>query len=609
MKIKKINIHNYKSIKDLELFCEPYVVMVGPNNHGKSNVLLALEFFMTSSAKPVEKDFFVGRGAEKALWVEVTFHELTAQEQTTFKQYLRANGEVCIRKTANLTDASTVESIYNGYIQESAEPWLKEESVSELAKRTNIDQTPLKDLVPESGKITQAHVRDAQSSYITQNRDRLTFTEVLQNSPLLGAKNVAAGVLPDFYLIPAVRDLSDETKIKTTSAFGRLLNRAVREMAERDPRFSELKQGLDKLVKTLNHSEETPGVRPEQLIALENSLKVELEHWGVKVEIEVVPPDIDKIFELGTNLHLDDGVKTLAEQKGHGLQRAVIFALVRAWANALRAPVSTPTTGTVPRASSESIIFAMEEPELFLHPHAQRRLARAIRQISETANHQVLICSHSTHFIDLDKYKNVCIVSKQTPSEGTKVRQHTADLFEESTTQERKNKFHMAQWINPDRAEMFFAKRVALVEGETEKTIFPFLAQKMNCLDQDVSVVDCGSKHNLKLYIAIANAFKIPYIVVHDQDPLPNPIPSDWDEDKKREKSKTFELNAEIIQSIDNTIGKVEMLSPDFEGVAGVSRTQGNNKGKALAALDYFDGKTEAEIPLRLKGVVTTIFS
>ncbi|MFX8485533.1 ATP-dependent endonuclease, partial [Acinetobacter baumannii] len=59
------------------------------------------------------------------------------------------------------------------------------------------------------------------------------------------------------------------------------------------------------------------------------------------------------------------------------------------------------------------------------------------------------------------------------------------------------------------------------VEGETEKVVFPYLANKLGVFDPDISIIDCGSKHNLSLYIAIANVFEIPYLVIHDEDPLP----------------------------------------------------------------------------------------
>lgn len=607
MKINKLAVHNYRSIRDLEINCESQLVMIGPNNHGKSNILSAIEFALTTSARPSRAEFCFFRDGEDMLWTEVEFKNLTDQEKVTFRKYLRADTTVRFRKSAQLAENGSVEISYNGYVYEPTEPWLQSDNIGDLTKRENINATPLKDLVPSSGRLTRDDVRQAQEVYIKENSSQLEFTERFETGSFLGQKNVGGGVLPDFYLIPAVRDLSDETRIKNTTSFGRLLNRAVREMAERDPHFRELREGLDRLIKSLNRSEGSNDDRPEQLVSIEKSLKDELGPWGVNVEIEVLPPEIEKIFELGTNLHLDDGVKTLAEQKGHGLQRAVIFALVRAWANALR---STPTEDgvTVPRASSESVIFAMEEPELFLHPHAQRRLARAMREISESPDHQVFICSHSTHFVDLSRYKSICIVKKPTPEVGTKVDQCFTDLFEDDSLAQRKHRFHMAHWVNPDRGEMFFAKKIALVEGETEKVLLPFLADKIGCIDHEVSIIECGSKHNLQLYITISNAFKIPYVVLYDEDPLPDPISSTWDENKKREKKRTFELNKEIEQFVDSTIGKTIMLVPNFEDAFGISNTQGDKKGKALAAMDVYENKNVEDISQSVKDIVKSVY-
>src|SRR6185369_4202601 len=371
MRISKIKIHNFRSICDLEMQCESLVVLLGANNHGKSNIISAIEFALTTSSKLTHSDLCAFCGEERTLWVELTFFELTEQDRTTFRKYVRSDGTICIRKTARIAENESVETSYNGYLEEPEEVWLKSDSVRDLTTRDQINTTPLAPFVPPAGRLTQELVREAQATYIAEHRAELRFIEGLEAGTLLGQKNVAGGVLPDFYLIPAVKDLADETKIKNTTSFGRLLNRAVREMAERDPRFRDLREELGRLVSALNRTAEG-GERPAQLVSLEDNLRTELSHWGVNVEIEVIPPVIEKIFELGTNLHVDDGVRTLAEQKGHGLQRAVIFALIRAWANSLREPVQIEG-GVAARASSESVIFAMEEPELFLHPHAQRR--------------------------------------------------------------------------------------------------------------------------------------------------------------------------------------------------------------------------------------------
>ncbi len=608
MKIQKAKIHNYRSICELEMICEHLVILLGPNNHGKSNILSAIEFVLTSSAKLTDADFNIFCGDDKEIWVEITFHELTEQEKTTFKKYCRQDGTFCIRKSARLQEDGKIDIGLHGYCQEPDELWLRESQVGSFANRDAITNVPLKDYVPASGRITQDIIRDAQKRYIAEHLSEITYHEALEATLFIGPKNIGGGLLPDFYLIPAVRDLTDETKIKGASAFGKLLSRTIHEMAERDPKFQELRNNVDKLVQTLNRSEGGEDKRPVQLIELEKTIETELKEWGVGVEIEVIPPSFERFFEIGTNLHLDDGVRTLAENKGHGLQRVVIFALFRAWAHSLR-NLAGEGSVNVPRISSESIIFAIEEPELFLHPHAQKKMAQAIQEIAKSPNHQVLVCSHSSHFVDLDNYRNICIVSKESPQRGTGVRQCTTELFEGTSSQEKKKRFHAAHWINPDRGEMFFAKRVAFVEGETEKVIFPYLAQKMNCFNQEVSIIDCGSKFNLPLYSLIANAFKIPYIVVYDEDPLPNLIPSDIDPQKLAELRRVFEFNQHINSTIDPSIGNVCILSPHFEGASGVSTSQGEKIGKPLAALDHFSTITSDAIPHCIKEIVRIIYS
>jgi energy-coupling factor transporter ATP-binding protein EcfA2 len=585
MILSKVTIHNYRSISELCFDCRKNLVLLGENNSGKSNILSAVEFALSSSSKPAKDDIFAfAPESDQIVWVELTFTELTEQEKTTFQRYVRADGSVCFRKTATFEDPDRPVIQYNGYVQEPLEEWLRSGNISRLANRTAIAATPLADLVPATGRITQAQVGEAQVAYIQQHAAELSFEERLEDSPLLGQRNVAAGVLPDFYLVPAVRDLDDEAKVKSTTVFGKLLSRAIEDMAAWDQRFIQLRNSLGELVASLNAAEGNAN-RPQQLIDLEGNLQQELSDWGVKVSIEVTPPDIGKIFELGTDLNLDDGHNSLAQRKGHGMQRAVLFGLIKAWARTLRQ--NTEEEGRTGRTASESMIFAFEEPELFLHPQAQRSLALALRVLSKDPNRQVMLCSHSSHFVDLDNYKDIVLASKSNAQAGTCVRQCTGDLFGGDDDGDRKRRFHMAHWVNPDRGEMFFARKVVFVEGETEKVLLPFLAKQLGCFDPMVSVIDCGSKHNLPLYVTIAEAFQLHYQVVHDEDPLPAKIPDDWSADKIRAKRETFALN----RTIDDAIGfrgMATVCKPDCEGLCGVSRAQGKKKGKALAALDHF---------------------
>jgi putative ATP-dependent endonuclease of the OLD family len=585
------------------------VVLLGPNNHGKSNLLNAIDFSLSTSAKLMREDFCVFRAnGDDELWVELEFVKLSEQEKITFKKYLDKEGKLTIRKTAKL-DGEDIDTGYSGYVNEPEQWWLKASEVSRLLKKEDVQEhvktvPELEELLKGGGRITKQQVEEFQTQYIAAHRDQLRFSRVLENGPLLGVKNVAGGVLPDIYLVPAVRDLSDEMKIKATTSFGRIIQRAVQEMAVQNPAYAELRGRLDELINTLNAREGNRG-RPSELKQIEQLIATELEDWKVQVQIEVNTPEVEKILELGTELQLDDGFCSSVERKGHGLQRAVLFALLRTWAKVIR---NTKSGGTVPRKASQSLVFAIEEPELFLHPQAQRRLAEALKELSEQEGHQIFICTHSTHFADLNEYESIVIVSKPTPKSGTTVRYSKESVFEGEDAKARKDRFHLAYWINPDRGELFFARKVVLVEGETERVVIPYLSKKLGKYEAEVSVIDCGSKFNLPVYISLLNAFDIPYCVVHDEDPMPNPVPADWGDDKRREKQRAFDINAQVAALVKPELGSVHVLSPDFEGACGVSRSQGEKKGKGIAALDHFEQVKNEDVPQPLIRIIDSAY-
>ena len=67
---------------------------------------------------------------------------------------------------------------------------------------------------------------------------------------------------------------------------------------------------------------------------------------------------------------------------------------------------------------------------------------------------------------------------------------------------------------------MFFADRVLIVEGATEKALFSWLiARKWRDLSKyHVSVIDAMGKFNLHRYVALLEKFEIPYGLMLDDD-------------------------------------------------------------------------------------------
>ncbi len=470
MKIECIAISNWRSIKHLEIAFQDLMIFIGQNNHGKSNVLSALLFFF-GEIKPQDLDF--NRGAQE-LFVEITFGDLDQTDKTTFKKYLTADGSIRVRKFAYF--GGNFE--YRGYIQNPVEEWLREANASTLSKREVAESLPFHPFLPANGRLSKQDIVDAQAKYIEQNLGAIEFNFEIEETNFLGLKSVAKSIFGDIYFIPAVKDATDDFSSKEASAFGKLYSGIIESMSANNPDWKDTKAKLSSLFSTLNRlngdGEDNPH-RPEELVNFEKALSMELSAWGAEIDVEVIPPNIDDVFRANTQVWINDGVRTDIRRKGHGLQRALTFALIKVISDNLKAEreKAAPEQAAT-RTASASTYFILEEPELYLHPQAQRALFDSLVSLSESKN-QVVMCTHASALIDVERYKSICIVKKDSDVVGTQVCQCTDDIF----TGDKKKDFNLSYWINPDRSELFFAKRVLLVEGPTDKTLIPLLAKQL----------------------------------------------------------------------------------------------------------------------------------
>jgi len=513
MVIKNVHIKNWRSIREIELDYEKVMIFIGQNNHGKSNLLSALLFFF-GEIKYDELDF---NQNSNELFVEVTFSNLDDFDKNQFKKYLTSENEIRVRKTANKSG----QFFYNGYIQNPNEDWLKEENVSNYLKRETASQLPLYNLIPADGRITKEIFINAITQYIEQNYNTITFSYELETTNFLGLKNVAKGIFGSLFYIPSVKSASEELNLKGSTLFNQLYSSVIQKMSETNQDYKDAKNKIVTMVKSLNKIDENGNentARPPELNLFEQRLERELSSWYTKIEVEITPPNFDDIFKVGTSVWVNDGIKTDISRKGHGLQRALIFALIKTWANIIREERENTTTTQEEdrpiRQTSNSAYFIFEEPELYLHPQAQRELFSSLILLSASDN-QILLCTHSSSFIDMNMYKSICIVKKENDTIGTTIFQCKTELF--SGADDKKN-FNLVYWFNPDRSELFFSKKVVLVEGPTDKTVIPFLAKQLNIFRYDYTLIECGSKDAFVPYIELLNKFNLPYIAVYDKD-------------------------------------------------------------------------------------------
>ena len=132
-----------------------------------------------------------------------------------------------------------------------------------------------------------------------------------------------------------------------------------------------------------------------------------------------------------------------------------------------------------------------------------------------------------------------------------------------------------------------------LVEGRTEKLVFPFIFQALGH-DHDreaISIVECGGKSNIPLFARICEATRIPYLVVHDRDAPPGKRP--------------IQAERAVNQAIATIAGRERTieLAPDFEAVAGLR----GHSHKPERAWRGFAGIEPARVPAPLAEAVRRI--
>lgn len=223
------------------------------------------------------------------------------------------------------------------------------------------------------------------------------------------------------------------------------------------------------------------------------------------------------------------------------------------------------------------VLLLIEEPELFLRPQAQRYLYRLLRRFAAAGN-QVMYSTHSPAFLSVGRLDELVFVER-LPQTGTRAAQP------EPVTPD--DDFRILTEFDAARGELFLAHSVLLVEGQTEKLVFPFVFSALG-YDHDreaISIVECGGKPNIPLFARICRAVGVPFVVMHDSDARPSgkPIASER------------ALNALIAETAE--AGRSVVLEPDFESVAGIK----GHRHKPERAWRQFAALTPDEIPAPLR--------
>lgn len=604
MKIIDFSISNFRSfVVSGDIRIESLQGFVGENNAGKSNLLYALQVFLTSGAGGVSKADF--HNLDFPIIIKASFGLLSSTEKIKLRKYIIGNKLILEKHVSYQEDPRSgkpkATAEYHGYLSKPRDWWLSVEGVEEQKgtrpKWEEIAQSySLLDYVRDNlGKVTKKSYEAGLQKYIMENED-IEFAEPeLGKTQALGLQPVLLDALPSFHLLPAITDYSDEIdKRSTTTTFRRLMADLSDRILRFDPRFQQIEATLKNLTALLNPPKEGEhrDVGQERLGILDRveaklqELISALMPSVSAVRVEVTVEGSKEIFSRGVSIWVDDGKLTEVLMKGHGLQRCLVFCLIQALILNQRGqliPALEMTTES--KTEHKSIILAIEEPELYIHPQMQRLIFGVLRDFAETD--QVIYSTHSPMFIDVWRYERIGVVRKDSVSTGTYV--YTCDVGTLDQKDERKT-FQFLSSFGLEDNQMFFAKKVILVEGEEDIIAIIAAGRQLSLFKEfpeeiGYSVISAGDKDTIPKYMKLLNGFQIPYVVLHELDGKP----------------VSEEKNHKITSLIkDNKIVAIESRLEDIVGHEG-------HFGKKYYAKKFFENISN--ITDTLKSVVRELFT
>jgi len=536
MQLCRFEIHNFKGIQNAAFDWENIIILIGENNAGKSTVLQALQCFLGGSIVKDEQ-LFSNKLTDLDHAIELVGHfcELSEPEKQAPAVRGRMLGDRWILKkkfwfeTDELGESSWKELYYSRSRPEVLAGWPESEGAWSNFPgeyQAHIAQ------IPSHGARSNAQTREQLRELVRQNRPDLVLPGEPDWLPNPGGggnwKSHANSIIPKLICVKAVHDASEESTSKEATAYGKIVSLIVekRLMARRE--VVELKQRIEAVLKLFSPDPDHPEQQAEEIRDVEDRINNRLKEVITgQVAIRTSAVEIEPMLLPSTHLVLKDhpdAVETLPGHQGHGLQRTLVMTLLQILAEIQAEPEAGQQGSENSEIASRAVVLAVEEPELYMHPQMERKMRDVLYRLAMQPRFQVICTTHSPVFLDIENSQKTVVRVVKGSDRTVTFFQVQKEIFAGPDAASERERLKMIAKFHPTVNELFFAKRVALLEEESAAVAFERAGQLTGLfarhpdVRRDVTIIDCRGKPSIPAFQKVLNHFKIPYIVVHDED-------------------------------------------------------------------------------------------
>ena len=372
MKIRNINIHNFRSIKDESFTLENFSLLIGENNVGKSNVITALRvFYENDGAKFSDSvDFPKFPTDDNESWIEIEFLT-TADEQSNLKNEYKSTDNIL--------------------------------KVRRYFKSSNADLV----------KSNQSNIYAYENGVLSQNL-------------FYGAKNISQAKLGKVIFIPEISKSEDNLKLSGPSPFREMVTFVMKKSVKESPAYNQLETAFDSFNKNFKEEYTEDGFSLTELV---KDINNQINQWEINFGLNFNPirPE-DMIKNLLSHYFEDNNLKN--EQIslgsfGQGLQRHLIYTLIKLSVKYVDKKVEKKKD-----FAPDYTLILFEEPEAFLHPAQQEQLNLSLKVLSEVEEQQVICSTHSPIFVSKNITDLLSLIRLNKTKGQTKIHQLRKDDIE-----------------------------------------------------------------------------------------------------------------------------------------------------------------------------------
>ena len=525
MYISRVLIHNYKSIKNIDIkFKSGKNIIVGKNNSGKSNIIKAIDLVLgensptyAKSNNVLENDFFCNK-TEKSdkimIFCELMKNNDENIDMSQIPPKFYAKYILDLYEEKDLID--NADEIYNSMNDYES----KGMKLNSIYKATSNFESRFEEIISSCPKIGFLFTAKLESDIISKDLKMLAYNNNSKKWIVI-FNNSLRNILLQSAIIPAFREPSYQLSLSQWSWYGKMMKNITNSLS--DEKWKEYEDASKKITDISNSmfDEVTTKINEESLkIAFPNT----------KLYFKFLEENKADLYK-GTKIFVDDGFLSDLSSKGAGIQSSIIIGLFTYYIKNI--------------SKIKNALLCLEEPELFLHPQGKRVISNRVNDFLSAGENQAIIVTHAEEFIELKNRDSKVIKIDKDEQQGSIAYEIILNDCKEVI-------------LNNNNKEIFFADKVILCEGK-DKLLFEFF--NLNMLDgrfddENISIITVNGKGNFKKYINIAQKLNVKVYIVADFDY----ILRDSDEDKLKLYNKNNIQNIynlspqelEYISNIDN---------------------------------------------------------